>query len=69
MSESNLALDALRKVHEGIDDRIPFTLIEACYRVEKKHQFTERRDIPLSELRQVIGEYVDKKHEQQGSEL
>ena len=68
MDSSNLALDALERVYSSGDFDFSFDLIEACFRVEKKHQFTKERNIPLSELRQVISNYIDKQREQEESD-
>lgn len=62
---SDPALDALKAVYEQADFRFEYPLLVSCYRIEKDHQFTEERDIPLAELRQRVNTYVDT-HELEG---
>lgn len=60
MTETNdPALNALKTVYEQADFRLEYSLLVSCYRIEKDHQFTEERAIPLAELRQRVSTYVD----------
>lgn len=60
MSGHDEALAALRAAYDASGDvAVDFTLVTACYEIERRYQFEKDRDIPMSRLSSRVAVAVE----------
>ena len=59
VSEEDLAFDALRAVRAELAPDLSSQLVEACYAIQKTHQFNADRSASAQLMDRLIDEYVD----------
>lgn len=57
-AESDHGLSVLLSVRERISPSLPSSLVEHCYKVQREHQYTQDKQVPLSMTRKIIEQYV-----------
>ena len=55
----DLGLNSLRKSYEMHVQTIPFELVEACYRAEKRLQYNLDETTAMSEVRNIVLRHVE----------
>jgi len=60
MNEEDLAFETLQSVRGAVAADLPEELVNACYAIQKKHQFDQDRSASAKAMERLIDEYVDK---------
>ena len=61
-------LAVLLSVRDRLSCSIPSSLVEHCYKVQREHQYTQDKQVPLSMTRDVVEEYVKKNLSEAGGD-
>jgi len=52
-------LGVLRHVFEKLNPGIPWSVVETCYFIQRKHQYEADRELAVSEMRNVVAKFVE----------
>ena len=58
---SEIGLEVILSVKSELDIDLDEDFIRKCFEIQKKHQFSHERAIPIQDIERLIDEYVDQK--------